>query len=192
MWVSCGFSNFLPTHKDIHNMSKYLCIPDHHNQMWFFPKGTQLYRMSSYGTFPLLEPRGPNMFQHDNTAVHKASSMKTWVAWKFGVEESWLQPHWTLLGWTGHRLHPRHRCLTSLKLLWLKEEIPTATLTNLVERVPRRVEVILTANWVVWSGVLRPLAIQCSYRWICSFKITTRNSYLTPQVPSGSISTLSR
>ncbi|MCI4381354.1 hypothetical protein PGIGA_G00250880 [Pangasianodon gigas] len=36
--------------------------------------------------FPSLELRGPNLFQHDNAPVHKASSMKTWCV-KVGVEE---------------------------------------------------------------------------------------------------------
>lgn len=35
--------------------------------------------------FP-LQLRGPNKFQHDNSPVFKASSVKTWRA-KFGVKE---------------------------------------------------------------------------------------------------------
>ncbi|MCI4387006.1 hypothetical protein PGIGA_G00069260 [Pangasianodon gigas] len=64
-------------------------------------------------SFPSLELRGPNLFQHDNAPVHKASSMKTWCV-KVGVEELEcpaqspdLNPSEHLWDELEHRLHPR-------------------------------------------------------------------------------------
>ncbi|MCJ8746632.1 hypothetical protein PDJAM_G00144070 [Pangasius djambal] len=57
--------------------------PDPYVKVWcdgLFGGTTELY------SFPSLELRGPNLFQHDDAPVHKASSMKTWCV-KVGVEE---------------------------------------------------------------------------------------------------------
>ncbi|MCJ8734572.1 hypothetical protein PDJAM_G00236930 [Pangasius djambal] len=57
-------------------------------------------------SFPSLELRGPNLLQHDDAPVHKASSMKTWCV-KVGVEELKCPAQSPDLNPTEHRLHPR-------------------------------------------------------------------------------------
>ncbi|MCI4389300.1 hypothetical protein PGIGA_G00096420 [Pangasianodon gigas] len=87
--------------------------------VWIF--GFQHY------SFPSLELRGPNLFQHNNAPVHKVSSMKTWCV-KVGVEELEcpaqspdLNPTEHLWDELEHQLNPRpphqHQCLISLMLL---------------------------------------------------------------------------
>lgn len=82
--------------------------------------------------------------QHNNTPVHQVSSMKTWssrISRVFCTEPSSLldwTPWWmnwntdcvpSLLAW--------HQWLTSLTLLWLNEQMPTAMFQNLEESLPK-------------------------------------------------------
>ncbi|XP_047015897.1 uncharacterized protein LOC124628872 isoform X2 [Ictalurus punctatus] len=73
----------------------------------------QWNRLSQHYSFPSLELRGPNLFQHDQAPVHKASSMKTSFA-MVGVEELECPEQSPDLNPTEHlwdelerRLHPR-------------------------------------------------------------------------------------
>lgn len=86
---------------------------------------------------------GPNLFQHDNTPLHRTRSMTTQFA-KTPVSCTlpWPQPLWTPLGWTemlGRLV--QHHCLISRMLLWLnKHKSPQSHYQNLVESPPRRVK----------------------------------------------------
>lgn len=100
---------------------------------------------------------GPFLFQHDCAPVHKARSIKAWLD-EFGVEElDWpaqspdLNPTEHLWDELERRLRARPSSPTSVSDLtnalldeWGK--IPTDTLQNLVESLPRRVEAVIAAK----------------------------------------------
>ena len=100
---------------------------------------------------------GPFLFQHDCAPVHKARTIKTWFD-EFGVEElDWpaqnpdLNPIEHLWDELERRLRARPSRPTSVPDLInaLQNEwapIPTETLQNLVESLPRRVEAVIAAK----------------------------------------------
>lgn len=102
-----------------------------------------LYRMSLYPEalhFPLLEIGGK-----PKDIVWEGWTWGTWV-----LRRALTQPHWTLLG---HRLNPRlpltlTPSLSDLTIAHVAEwtEISRATLQHLVDRLPRSVELIITAK----------------------------------------------
>ena len=101
----------------------------------------------------------PFLFQHDCAPVHKARTIKTWLD-EFGVEElDWpaqspdLNPIEHLWDELERRLRARPSRPTSVPDLInaLQNEwapIPTETLQNLVEGLPRRVEAVIAAKGV--------------------------------------------
>ncbi|MCJ8743348.1 hypothetical protein PDJAM_G00093060 [Pangasius djambal] len=114
-----GFTTAAAFHVFISQLKMVMSVPTHSHNGFF--------SIAYHYSFPSLELRGPNLFQHDDAPVHKASSMKTWCV-KVGVEELEgpaqipdLNPTEHLWDELEHRLHPRpphqHQRLISLMLL---------------------------------------------------------------------------
>lgn len=107
-------------------------------------KSTQLSRMSLYAVALHVPFTGNKLFQPDCAHVHSVRSMKTWFAKTAMQELKWpsQNPDFNLTEDSCDELEcqwcPRHHCLASST-----RQIPTATMQNLMECLPRIVQIII-------------------------------------------------
>lgn len=90
------------------------------------------------------------------------------------LQRSWSQPHW--INWNAsciQGLHIQHQFLTSLMFLWLNEQISTATLQNLVEILPRGVEIITTKAGTTFQQYFWYIYKNTSMQWLSKNTVET-------------------